>query len=291
MLLKVLKTLINHPLNRNRKVRTISRFLFWQIINKLGVKSLVFDFTKNSKLKMYKGLSAATGNYYSGLLEYHDMAFLLHLLKENDIFFDIGANVGSYSILASAECKANVMAFEPIPKTFSYLKENIELNNLVSKVQANNFALGNAQGKISFTYSNDAANHVALPEETEVIDIDIVKLNDLSIPGIPTLIKIDVEGFEMNVLKGSSNILEKQELLAIIIEINGLCNKYGTSESEINNYIVSFGFKPYYYEPKLKTFTIREDITGFNCIYIRNMDKVNNRIQSSPKYYVQGKEI
>jgi hypothetical protein len=56
-----------------------------------------------------------TGNLYAGLHEFSEMGFLLHLLRQNDLFVDVGANLGSYTVLASAVCQARNIAFEPVP--------------------------------------------------------------------------------------------------------------------------------------------------------------------------------
>ncbi|MEJ7626598.1 MAG: FkbM family methyltransferase [Ferruginibacter sp.] len=81
-------------------------------------------------------MAGATGNIYMGLHEFPDMGFLLHFLRSEDLFFDIGSNIGSYTILASGQVGAKTFAFEPVPSTFSALHKNILANNLESIVRA-----------------------------------------------------------------------------------------------------------------------------------------------------------
>ena len=76
-------------------------------------------------------MTGITGNWYCGLHEFHEMAFVLHFLRKNDTFIDVGANVGSYTILA-AVTGSNVISIEPIPSTFNYLKNNVSINNFTS---------------------------------------------------------------------------------------------------------------------------------------------------------------
>ncbi len=79
-------------------------------------------------------------------------------LKDKNTFWDIGANIGFYSILAAKEMnpKCKIFAFEPEPNTFNILKKNIELNQ-AQNISAFEFALGNTNGK-QIIYSSDTPN-------------------------------------------------------------------------------------------------------------------------------------
>lgn len=71
---------------------------------------------------------------YMGLHEFENMAFLLHFLRKEDLFFDIGADIGSYTILASGHVGAHTFAFEPIPSTFQSLANNVAINRINDSV-------------------------------------------------------------------------------------------------------------------------------------------------------------
>ena len=62
-----------------------------------------------------------TGNIYCGLVEFADMAFVLHVLRAGDLFVDIGANAGAYTLLASSVAGAKTTCFEPAPATYARL--------------------------------------------------------------------------------------------------------------------------------------------------------------------------
>ena len=62
-----------------------------------------------------------TGNIYCGLAEFADMAFVLHVLRAGDLFVDIGANAGAYTLLASSVAGAKTTCFEPVPATYARL--------------------------------------------------------------------------------------------------------------------------------------------------------------------------
>lgn len=92
-LIKVLRFIFNHPFNSDNKFGGIMKFLKWQINCRLNPYPILYLYTENSKFIIWKGLTGATGNLYCGLMEYDEMAFLLHFLRPEDLFIDIGANV------------------------------------------------------------------------------------------------------------------------------------------------------------------------------------------------------
>jgi predicted RNA methylase len=75
-------------------------------------------------------MKGATANMSIGLSEFADMMLALHFLRKGDLFVDVGANVGSYAVLASGVCRATTWAFEPDPNTVRSLKRNLAINNL-----------------------------------------------------------------------------------------------------------------------------------------------------------------
>src|SRR6187431_1043522 len=138
----VISFITNHPLNKDNKLKAILRFVRWQIRLRTSSKPILYSFTDRATLVVEKGMTGATGNLYCGLHEFNDMSFLLHFLREGDTFADIGANVGSFTMLACAHVGANSLTFEPVPATFANLKRNIEANHIHDKVTAFNAAVG-----------------------------------------------------------------------------------------------------------------------------------------------------
>ncbi len=89
------------------------------------------------------------------------MGFLLHFLRPEDLFADVGANVGSYTILACSAIGARGIAFEPIPGTYRRLVENIRLNHVEDRVRCMNLGVGAREGGIAFASNiTDTMNHV-----------------------------------------------------------------------------------------------------------------------------------
>jgi hypothetical protein len=129
-----LRFIVGHPLNRDGRTRALGRFLRWQFTTRLSPKPVAFPFVDDMRFLAERGMTGASGNFYCGLHESEDMAFVLHLLRPGDVFYDVGANVGSYTLLA-ATAGARVHAFEPSPPTAARLRRNVALNALEERVQ------------------------------------------------------------------------------------------------------------------------------------------------------------
>jgi hypothetical protein len=141
-IINVLKFIYNHPLNSDDKIKSVIKFIKWQMGIRLLKYPIIFPFTENTRLLASKGMTAATGNLYCKLMEYEDMAFLLHFLRDGDLFVDIGANVGAYTVLASGEIGADTISIEPIPSTVEILETNILINKIQDKVKILKIGLG-----------------------------------------------------------------------------------------------------------------------------------------------------
>lgn len=288
----LVKFITNHPLNRKNKLMALYRFFKWQVNTRLNPYPVIYPFTEKAKLIIQKGMTGATGNLYCGLHEYNDMAFLLHLLRENDHFIDIGANVGSYTVLASAHVGAKTISIEPVPSTFLNLKSNIFINQIQEKVTPLNIALGSGKGTIDFTSSLDTMNHVANEDEEETIKVTIETLDEILInQEIPLLLKIDVEGFETEVIKGAFNTLQNKELKAIIIELNGSGTRYGYDEHKIHDEFVVLGFRLFLYNPISRELSPLNTFGTHNTIYIRDIDFVKNRLITAQKIRILNHDI
>jgi FkbM family methyltransferase len=285
-LLKTLKFIVNHPLNKNGKNKAIVRFLKWQLFSTFFSYPVVYPFVENTKLIIKKGMTGATGNMYCGLHEFEDMSFVLHFLRAEDLFFDIGANIGSYTILAAGVCGSRTVSIEPIPDTFYCLKQNILINELYDKVEVTNIGIGSSQGILKFTKATDTTNHVATKSDTDTIDVMIDSLDNIAKNETPVLIKMDVEGFETEIIKGGTETLKSEKLKAIIIELNGSGNRYGFDEKKIHAILLANGFKPYCYEPFKRNLVIQESFGNQNTIYLRDIDFVLKRIQTAGKFKV-----
>jgi len=283
-LFSLLKFITNHPLNRKNKIRAVSRFAKWQINSRLNPYPVIYSYTDRTKLIIQRSMTGATGNLYCGLHEFSDMGFLLHFLRKDDLFVDIGANIGSYTILAGGHVGAKVLSIEPLPKTFEHLKRNIAVNQISDNVTAYNLALGNEKGQLSFTTTLDTMNHVATASDTNTISVPVETLDTiLEKENDPVLLKIDVEGFETDVLNGAESTLKKNSLKAIIIELNGSGLRYGYDETLLHEKLLSGGYHPYQYNPFARELTAINKFGTHNTIYLKDPAFAEERVKKADR--------
>lgn len=289
-----LRFITGHPLNRNQKIRAIGRFLAWQIKSRLTQGPVVIPFINDSKLLISRGMTGATGNIYCGLHEFEEMAFLLHLLRRDDLFIDVGANVGSYTVLAAAAIGAKCISIEPVPATFKHLMENMRLNAVSDKVTALNMGVASQAGKLRFTSSLDTTNHVVSQGETVTggaVEVSTDTLNHLAGHLNPALIKIDVEGFEANVIEGADQVLEKESLLALILERNEEDNRYGYNGNDLQRRLRDYGFAPHRYDPfKRVLLAFNQNLAASNnVLYLRSkqLTLIKECLFKAPPFFVK----
>ena len=209
--------------------------------------------------------------------EFDDQKELNLLKKISDrskiFFFDCGANFGFYSLfIASLNQKNKILAFEASPKTLEEFEKNIEINNFKS-IQVKNLAVSNLiEEKLDFYESEkdwessvDKSNfNKGLKISVKTTTLDKVSEN-ISLTDFFTVMKIDVEGHEMNVIEGSLNLIEKFSPL-IIIEFSKFISK-----------------NEYYNYSYLKNFMTKYNYVIYDAQYKKiNLDIVLNRIKRLP---------
>ncbi len=110
----------------------------------------------------------------------HDEVFLERLLREGDIFIDVGANIGTHTLKAASLIKSNgrVYAYEPRPTVFGFLQKNIHLNGFIN-IEVFNVALGEKEGVLRFSdLKSDDQNSIS---KQGAIAVNIEKLDDYNI--------------------------------------------------------------------------------------------------------------
>ena len=159
-------------------------------------------------------------------------------LQPEDILFDIGANIGVYSLYASPKINS-VIAFEPHYQNYANLNTNIHLNKF-SNIKAYCIAFDSTPGLGSFNHykSNpgsstsqlnrniDQNNKVFEVNQKQEIIIESLSSFIKKSNFFPNHIKIDVDGIELEILKGLENYFEDQRLKSILVEVTGDSNQF-----------------------------------------------------------------
>ncbi len=278
-MLTTLRYMLRHPLNRGAPLATLLRYLRWQIGSRLVPGPVVIDFA-GVRLIARRG-GNATGHIYSGLHWLSEMSFCFHLLRPGDVFVDVGANIGTYSLPAAAR-GAKVVAFEPGPEAFAELTANIRLNHL--PIDARNQAVGAEAGVLPFSIGQDTVNHAALPGEP-FREVPVVALDDVIDTAF--LVKIDVEGFEGAVMAGGPRIL--QGATAVIMELGGGGALYGYDEDAIREQMRRWGFEAVGYDPFKRTLT--GPAAGEDAMFVRDRECVVERLRSATALRVLGRDL
>lgn len=275
----------NHPLNAGDRFGALSRLVRWQIASRLVPGPIALPFVEDTKLFAARGMTGATGNWYCGLHEISEMAFVLHVLRPDDHFLDLGANVGSYTVLSSGAVGARTTAVEPVPETFSYLRRNVLLNDLEARVRCCPLGVSDSTGTLAFTSDLDTVNHVAPSRYSgPTVDVPVTTVDDLiETDHPPTLIKIDVEGHELAVLRGAQAVLANANLLAVCLETNESGLRYGVGDGQLFEELSSYEFQPFSYEPTRRCIAAGQT-EGGNTIFIRGLDTVEKRIRSARRF-------
>jgi len=194
--------------------------------------------------------------YFFGAYEEKDCACWVRMAKQARTIFDIGANVGLYSLLAAAaNTRATIHAFEPTSEVFDRFVENLRLNHFANVVP-NPLAVGNATGKslLHFCAGSDSANegmNYVSPESVSGSDleIEVVSLDDYCRQnGIACidLLKLDIEGSEYEALLGAENLLSKQAIGCIFLELTEwAAERKGHSIRDLKQLLAGAGYQIY----------------------------------------------
>jgi FkbM family methyltransferase len=144
-------------------------------------------------------------------------------LQPDDTFVDVGAFFGLYAIAAARRVgrAGQVFAFEPVPSSFDILKKHIALNAVQDVVEAHSCAVGDHDGTASFASEHSCQSHI-LPDGSDSMKVPIRSLDSVLKDRRAEIIKIDVEGFEEQVLKGAEQLLSdrNRKPRAIFIEVH-----------------------------------------------------------------------
>ena len=250
------------------------------------------DFVQGTKLVVEKGMTAATGNLYKGMDEFEDMSFVIHSLRPGDRFIDIGANIGSYTILASGVAGAKSISIEPSDEIYSSLKRNVLLNGLSEKVECLNIAVSSKNEELFVTIGRGAKNRVTYDKQNEVKRVESKSLDGiLKKNNEASVLKIDVEGFEGEVIEGGKSILEDKKT-ALVVEISNQSSRYNSKPKDTHKMILEKGFYPIKYSPLKREISETNGIgKSKNTVYVNNVEFFRKRVMESDEFRVMKRKV
>ncbi len=184
-----------------------------------------------------------------GSTDFHLLRIIKSLLKEGSVFIDAGAHIGFYAVHASVAVGETgiVHAFEPSPSNFELLQKNCKANGC-GNVRCNQTAVGSRNDTIRLFLSDcSALNRVYQSELCHAsIEVPMRRLDDALEPDLHnrvSLVKIDTEGWETEVLRGMPRILESSPEMIVIAEfVPRWLKEAGSSASELLDLLAGHGF-------------------------------------------------
>ena len=209
---------------------------------------------------------------------------LLNIIKPGDICWDVGANIGFYTCLLASlvEDSGAVVAFEPAARTCGYLKENVSLNQFTN-VTVVNKGLGDKQEQRLLHYSEAglaegtaSLKYADRRAASERVTLDTI---DNLIPELPTpdFIKIDVEGYQLEVLRGAEHCLKTHAPL-LMAELRDVGETNRAFFGEIEDYVADLGYQLY----EIRKHSIRQ-CDGLSDTAKRNFFLVREHSRAYPR--------
>jgi FkbM family methyltransferase len=234
---KIVAFIWTHPANDRERLRALLRALSFQARAKLLHQRTLARLGDRSMVWVDLHRTAASKVVYANPPDHPEMLIWRNVLRPGDLFIDVGANIGTYTIWAS-ELGAEVIALEPAKDTFALLVENVVLNGYsVKPIEA---AAGAVCGTARFTSGRDCVNRIdpAGGVETMMVTIDSI-INDRTVAGM----KIDVEGYEIEVLRGCERALSERRIELIQLEWNTASRAaVGTDRQPVADLLAGHGY-------------------------------------------------
>ena len=155
-----------------------------------------------------------SGNYYEyNILNYITIIVLGGAIRERIMghcLLDIGSNIGNHTLYFLKECGAGVIhCFEPVDKTFDILKRNLSLNHYEDRVVLHHVAVGARSSKAVLKHCEKGNMGTAEMAYDNHGNISMIAVDDLDLSSSIAFVKIDVEGFELEVVKGMKETIKR----------------------------------------------------------------------------------
>lgn len=227
---------------------------------------------------------------YAEHFEWQERQFVRSFLRPGDVFVDVGANIGLFT-LAAATCvgpAGRVVSVEPCTATFQRLQANVRLNALTN-VTCVRLALSdaNAQAPLTSYPAPHAAWNSFSPapaSATEMVSCATwdayAQAHDLV--GRVALMKIDVEGWEARVLRGGSGALARPDAPVLIVEfVDTTAHAAGSSCAKLYQMLQDLGYRMYAYDGlrrEIRPHPVRTRYEYVNLIALKHVDAVATRL-------------
>lgn len=172
------------------------------------------------------------------------------LVQDGDRVLDVGANFGHFSLAAAKAVgpSGSVVSFEPNPNAFARLSVHLDLNEL-SWVEANNIGVSDTENCLALSIpsinSGEATFGTSKYQDVSVVEVSVRRLDDIASQKKVSFLKIDVEGFEVHVLRGAKTILERDRPMVLTEVIEKHLQGAGESRASLAQLMKDLGYKSF----------------------------------------------
>jgi FkbM family methyltransferase len=240
-----------HPANRHRRLRAVAAALGWQVHKRLGRGPRDVAFFGWTLRCHPDSNSASNVIYFTPRYDPDEMGFMQDYLRPGDGFLDVGANIGTYALLARRLVGGDglVVALEPHPVAAARCRENLQLNHL-DDVELHEAAVADVAGTAEFLDDFDVSNRIRSDSDGAVATrtVAMVTLDEVLGDRPMALGKLDVEGHETAALRGAVHRLRRADPPVWQIEIfDHQLARAGTTREELVGLLDEHGFSLFTY--------------------------------------------
>jgi FkbM family methyltransferase len=277
-----------HPANKGGRLAAERRAIEWHWRTRDGSGEAVVTVDGRTRLMARPHQFSAVWTIYDGVHEWEELQFCLRYLRPGDHFVDVGANVGVFSTLVGTRIPGvRITAVEPFPPVREDLLANLALNELSSDVvDVVASALSDEAGEATFeVLDRDVLNRLAPESEggaTTGITVPVTTLDALVGDDPPALIKIDVEGSELLVMKGARRLLGDARTPGpvLLFEHAGYCAHFGITPAEVRAFLREVGYTIYLLDGGLTPWHSDELPPTLNVVACRDVAAVRARLDA-----------
>lgn len=226
-------------LNQKYKIR----FIVSRILMKANLSRFII-FSRNGYKIRFHPSALTAGLWINPNERKKEEKFLCSLVKKGDCVIDVGANIGTISLALNSVIgeSGRIYAFEPHPRIYSYFIDNIALNGCENSIEAFCMGLGENEKTLFFSDQSDDSNNSI--SENGDIQVSVSALDNVIFEQRISLLKIDVVGYEYQMLQGAKNTCLNVDIIYLEC-IAEMLTPNDADEEKICNFLTNFGFQIY----------------------------------------------
>jgi FkbM family methyltransferase len=269
-----------HPIAAKSFIRSVGRELAWQMWRRTVRRPVTVELHDGSSL-ICPQWSALSGSLIAvGIPDLAELSFVVSVIRPGEFLVDVGAHIGLYTIVAARQ-GARVLAFEPSQCAREALLASARLNGVEASITCFSCALSNKNATARFTTGLDVGNHLVEVTDARAasasIEVEMRSLDDVlaSLPdkAVPRVIKVDVEGSDLDVLRGAEGILVQARPFVVIEVWDG--------GREVRAWLEERGYVVYAYDSKERVLRelpadFRAWQFNFVCVHKSRLEEARN---------------